>query len=661
MSWIDSRQFKIANRNGRHYVFRRNNAGNTEINIPKTITTKAEAARWLKAHPTRVAKPDRFRAKRVPVKIPSAAKHAYDPFAPVLVNMRTSPNNFFRYESPRYAGVPSPAKASTPKTNLSAANFKKSLRNIVSIGSGRQGRAYVARQGKTRFVLKVLPYDGQSKKRGEPQPGDIEYELNSKCYKAAPGGVVRIYSHIHALNFVSGKNLKNIPNLNKPHYDHSKQNIIVMELCEGGSLDKWLDKNAATDETMHQIIKQILTTLRKIQDKYPYFRHNDLHIENIFVSRKRGFLIGDFGWARLKEKGTNPAVNTANGTSTASYYGVGPKTDARYDQHLILNQMRDIVLKTPSKFPKTLEFLNKAVPAGYRGKDDTHVNDFRLKYEDPCPGLPTLDALFKLPYLRTKFVSSPQLAGAKGRLRKTGRKLTPARNRTPVRARKPSPPKGYTNAELIALTRNQLFRLSPATRARAVKLRAAVKKSPPKRANNATARVKGGHGQIVATPRAKIPKNVLKDPRFTNMWIKIKAGLVPYNTETMYNVESRARNRARSLIQNRLGKGLAPFSTSPRRRTPPKVAPRKTPSPARKAGASPRGHMTSNVRLRRVIAGAKKSPESGRMRIKAPSGRLVYADGASIPLTYLKNFAKRHGVSLKGVRSKAAIVEKLFG
>jgi len=662
MSWIDSRQFKIANRNGRHYVYRRNNAGNTEINIPKTITTKAEAARWLRAHPNKVTKPNRYRAKRAPVRIPSGAKRAYDPFAPVLA--RTSPGNFFKYESPKYAGVASPANVGTPKTNLSASNFKKSLRNVVSIGSGRQGRAYSARQGKIRLVLKVLPYDGQSKKRGEPQPGDVEYEINAKCAAAAPSGVVKVYSHIRALDFVPSKNLKNIPNLNKPYYDHSKQNIIVMELCEGGSLNHWLSRNAATDATMHQIIKQILSTLRKIQDKYPYFRHNDLHMDNIFVSRKRGFLIADFGWARLKEKGTNPAVNTANGTTTASHYGVGPKTDARYDHHLILNELRDIALKTPAKFPKTLAFLDKAVPPGYRGKTDMHVNDFRLKYEDPCPGLPTLDALFRMPYLRTKFVSSPQLIGAKGRLRKTGKVLTPPRNRTPVRARKPSPNKArnYTNAELIALTRNQLFKLSPKTRNRAVRLRASVKKSPPKRANNATARVKGGHGQIIATARAKIPKNVLKDPRFTNMWVKIKAGLVPYNTETVYNVESRARNRARSLIQNRLGKGLQPFSASPRRRTPPKsVAKRKTPSPVKRSNTSPRARETSNVRLRRAVAGAKKSPESGRMRIKAPSGRLVYADGASIPLTYLKNFAKRHGVSLKGARSKAAIVEKLFG
>jgi len=63
MSWINSRQFQISNRNGRHYVFRRNNAGNTEINIPRNITTKAQAVAWLKAHPNKVAKPNRYRAK----------------------------------------------------------------------------------------------------------------------------------------------------------------------------------------------------------------------------------------------------------------------------------------------------------------------------------------------------------------------------------------------------------------------------------------------------------------------------------------------------------------------------------------------------------------------------------------------------------------------
>jgi len=619
MSWVNARQFKIADRNGRHYVFRRNNAGNTEINIPKTITSKAEAVRWLKAHPNKVAKPNRLKGKRKPVAGGGVLKHhAYDPFASPR-KMRTSPSNFFKYESPRYAGVPSPAKPSTPKTNLPISNFKKSLRNISSIGSGRQGRAYMARQGKARFVLKVLPYDEQSKKRGETQPGDIEYNINAKCYKAAPSGVVRVYSHIHALNFVPARNLKEIPNLNKPYYDHSKQNIIVMELCEGGSLDKWLDKNSPTDETMHQIIKQILATLRKIQDKYTYFRHNDLHVENIFVSRKRGFLIADFGWARLKEKGTNPAVNTANGTETASHYGVGPKTDARYDQHLFLNQMRDIALKTPSRFPKTLEFLNKAVPAGYRGKTDVHVNDFRLKYEDPCPGLPSLNALFRTPYLRTKFVSSPQLASGKARLRKTGRKLTPARNITPRKTRT------YTNANLIRLTRADLFKLSPVTRARAVKLRAAIRKSPPKK--NAR---KATPSPVRTNKRPAVPQAILKSAKFEKLIEKIWR-----NTGNLTNNGwTSARNKALNIVRNK-GLTLSPV-----------VSP-----------AAQRPHGFAKLSAMEHV----RSPKSGRYKIRAPnSGRLVYADGASVSLKYLKNLARIVKANIKGLRSKTQIANKIF-
>ena len=606
MSWVDARQFKIANRNGRHYVFRRNNAGNTEINIPKTITTKAEAVRWLKAHPNKVAKPNRYRGKRADR--PLASYHpAYDPFAPVLVNMRTSPTNFFKYESPKYAGVPSPAKVNTPKTNLTASNFKKSLKDVHPIGAGRQGRAYAARQGRSRFVLKVSPYDGAAKKRGEPQPGDVEYAINTKCMKAAPKGVVKVYSQIHALGFVPAKNLKDIPNLNKPYFDHSKQNIIVMELCEGGSLEDWLKKNAANDETMHQIIEQVLTTLQTLQSKYPYFRHNDLHTANIFVSRKRGFLIADFGWARLKENGTNPAVNTANGTSTASRYGVGPKTDARYDHHLFLNELLGLVLKSPSKFPKTLAFLNKAVPHGYRGQTDTHVTEFRLKYEDPCPGLPSLDSLFRLPYLRRKFVSSVQLASAKGKLRKTGRNMTPARNVSPRRAKVPSPPKAakktYTNAELASLTRNQMFKLSPATRVRAVALRAKTK-------------------------RPAVPQVILKSAKFEKLIEKIWR-----NTGNLTNNGwTSARNKALNIVRN---KGLSLSPNAP--------------------AARPHG-FAKLAALEHI-----KSPTSGRYKIRAPnSGRLVYADGASVSLKYLKNLARTVKANIKGLRSKAQIANKIF-
>jgi serine/threonine protein kinase len=664
MSWIDSRQFKIADRNGRHYVFRRNNAGNTEINIPKTITTKAEAARWLRAHPEKVTKPNKYRAKRPVVKLPAHVAAAFDPFAPPR-NMRQSPGYFFRYESPRYGGASSPEKAGTPRTNMSPANFKKSLKNMVSIGSGRQGRAYIARQGKKQFVLKIAPYDKLAKSRGERQPGDIEYDINSACMKVAPDGVIKVYSHIHALDFVPEANLKSIKNLDKPHYELTKQNIIVMELCEGGALEKWLSSHRPSDDMMLRIVKQVLTTLRTLMATYPYFRHNDLHLENIFVSKKRGFLIADFGWARLKAQGTNPAVNTANGTATASYYGVGPKTNSRYDMHLFLNSIREKCLKDPGLVPKTLKFLNTVIPEGYRGRSDTHVNDFRLKYDDPCPGLPSLTKVLSHPYLQQKLITSPELMKAKAKLRKvaqrktvrvTSAELLAAKARL-KRVRGPSPPKkrSYTNAELVALTRNQLFKLSPSTRARAVKLRASVRPNTKKATNNATARKAVRAGQNIQRKKIRsIPKNVLNDPRFNKTWLKIYKNLTPWGGETVQNTQTRARNMARNLIRNRLNKGQSAFSPSPVR-VPSSASPKRA-SPVKKA------HVNSSSKLRRVIVGAKKSPTSGRLKIKAPnSGRLVYVNGGSVSLQYLKNFANRYGVNIKGLRSKANIAQKLFG
>jgi hypothetical protein len=271
------------------------------------------------------------------------------------------------------------------------------------------------------------------------------------------------------------------------------------------------------------------------------------------------------------------------------------------------------------------------------------------------------------PFLKQKLVTSPELVKAKAALRKvaqrkpvrvTSAELLAAKGRL-KRVRGPSPPKkrSYTNAELLALSRNQLFKLSPTTRARAVKLRAAVRPDIKKATNNATARKAVRAGQNIQRKKIRsIPKNVLNDPRFNKTWLKIYKNLTPWGGETVQNTQARARNMARNLIRNRLNKGQPAYSPSPVR-VPSSASPKKkTPSPVKKA------HVNSSSKLRRVIVGAKKSPESGRLKIKAPnSGRLVYANGGSVPLQYLKNFASRHGVNIKGLRSKSDIAQKLFG
>jgi hypothetical protein len=630
MSWIDSRQFKIANRNGRHYVFRRNNAGNTEINIPKTITSKAEAVRWLKAHPNRVVK---FKAKRKPVAGGGVLMHkAYDPFnTPVrwIPMFKPLPGmNKPRGKTPNAYPFKSP-----PLSPLNARNWTGSCETLKSsivkkIGAGRQGVVFLARTyGKPAVVVKVSPRDLAAKSRGEEQPVDIEYKIQSAVQKCSPN-VVHVMKSIRCLNFVRPSEIDSQNLQNPSKFDKSKQGLLVMEYCEGGDLTNWLKTTSQLDDTMmYHLISDILGALEKIKAKYPFFSHNDLHIQNVFVS-ERGFLIGDFGWARLKKMGTNPAVNTANGTTTASNYGVGPSTDARYDHHLFLNELRDIALKTPSKFPKALEFLNKAVPQGYRGHDDTHVKQFRLKYGDPCPGLPSLAALFRLPFLRKKFVSSPELVRVMGRLRKTGRVLTltrsPSIRRKTPSPKKASPKKNFTNAQLVAMSRANLFKLSPATRVRAIALRAKTKgASPPKK------KAKTPSPDKVYKRPAPISRVILKSAKFEKLIEKIWR-----NTGNLSNNGwTSARNKALNIVQN---KGLSL-------------------SPVAAPVARPHG-FAKLAALEHV-----RSPKSGRYKIRAPnSGRLVYADGASVSLKYLKNLARTVKANIKGLRAKTAIANKIF-
>ena len=192
-----------------------------------------------------------------------------------------------------------------------------------------------------------------------------------------------------------------------------------MELCTKGSLEDAI-KNKISDSELMKYLTQIIRSLMRITRKYPDFRHNDLWCANVFVTG-RGALLGDFGWSRIKKNGTNPAVNTANGplaqTDTGKW-GVGPQTDARYDSHLILNDVRTQIT-SKGGYPKCKAFLDWAVPVGYRGNSDLHVTQMRLKYRDPCPGLPTIDQIIASKYLKGFKLNANALAAGRALLRKT--------------------------------------------------------------------------------------------------------------------------------------------------------------------------------------------------------------------------------------------------
>jgi serine/threonine protein kinase len=564
----------------------------------------------------------------------------------------------FAFGSPQY---PSPPKTGANRFTCSAG------KKMTAIGKGRQGIIYKG----DGFVAKVCPRDLAAAQRGERQPAIIEYEIQKEVHGAAPEGVVEVYKHDKCIDFIPpvAMNMTNVQNTR--NYDKSKQSIIFMEYCSGGSLTKWLDSKKQTDASMHHVITSVLKTLNKIKIKFPDFRHNDLHMENVFVA-DRGFLIGDFGWARLKKTGTNPAVNTANKTGATGAWGIGPNTDERYDIHCFLNNLRAWILRKGG-FPQTIAFLNEAVPAGYRGLSDTHVKEWRLKYEDPCPGLPTVQELLKNKYITGRKFNSPNLLAAKGRLRRV---LVPGRM------------KRVRSANLLSAKRR--LRKLVASRPRSANLvaaRNALKPLKP-RGRVTSAQILSARRRLKerVPTKKKMTAAMGKNKRFNKIveyyWVLNgrKSG------KNYANAWSLARHKAARLVERRLNAGNAPFTpvkgNSVKRSAPKRV---NTSTPAPRAPSPPRPTSANNARLKNAAARLKaksnalkearakivvlnrknanfeQSP-SGRIKVRNPqTGRFVYANGAAISLSYLKNLATRRGVNIKGLRAKEAIAKKIFG
>ena len=664
MSWINSRQFTISNRNGRHYVFRRNNAGNTEINIPTHIVSKGQAIAWLKAHPNKVANPTRYRAKGkrgtaaaapeerlIPYKnnqgrlfyrrVAASAPYKYVPPPPPK-----PPPGGWRYPAPKLAPFKrSPQRPIKNEWAMTCDQLKASLDSSTPLGKGRQGIVFAAKQiggNKRPFAVKVAPRDRSASKRGEPQPVDVEFKIQDAVQIYTPN-VVRVYKSMRCENFITPAQM-NMPNVqNSTRYDKSKQGILLMEYATGGSLDSWLKKRTdVNDAIMAHIISDILTALFKIQNKQPDFRHNDLHMQNVFVA-DRGFIIGDFGWARLKKSGTNPAVNTANGTKTASFWGVGPKTDERYDQHLFLNELLEWAEKhTPASHPKAIEFLKMAVPPGYRGAKDTHVSEWRLKYEDPCTGLPSLAQVLNHPFLAgKKRVMSLDLKAAKAGLKPVKVKRVFSANLVKAKA------------ALKAKNLRKPIRLITSMQLRKAKaaLKPIARPKPKPRITGYNLRAAKAKLKAIARPRlpsplsplsppkkkVALPKGILKTTKFDKLVEKIWRNAGGASGANFQNAWNSARTKAIRVLENRLRRDLPVFTPSP---------------PKPKAASPPKPKARPNFRL---------SPGSGRAKIQSKnSGRWVYAN-LHYSMDELKALAARLSVNLKGLRSKANIAKKLFG
>ena len=299
----------------------------------------------------------------------------------------------------RKNGTRIPVKPALPPLALDCGALKH-LKGFRKIGAGRQGVIYAAEMRPNymtpEVAIKVAPFDKSAERRREPQPALIEYNIHRAAQIVAWGGVVRLMSTLqNCRDFAPPGDMSNINSAG--NRDVHRQAVIFMERADGGTMKQWLRDPKRTDKEVLDAIHTILVTLHRILKTHPEFRHNDLHLDNILMFKKVP-KIADFGWARIKKTGTNPAVNTALANGTAARFGIGPDTDARYDSHLFLNEIRRHI--TAAKFPRAWQFLSRAVPVGYREFRDTYTIDGRLKYDTTFPDLPTLDQLLKDPIMK---------------------------------------------------------------------------------------------------------------------------------------------------------------------------------------------------------------------------------------------------------------------
>lgn len=581
------------------------------------------------------------------------------------------------------------------RINLVYLKNSRAVRGPARLDAGKQGVVFVGsfyKSAKDPFVVKVAPFDKTLAKKIQIQ--EVEFQIQKALYKINNVNIAQPYAYFTCDNFIKNSNFTGNRNANK---DYSKQLIMVSEYISNGALYKYLDKTVSRLQDKHllNMIRQVLVTLYKIQIKYPEFRHNDLHLGNILVkpSYTPGtilsyptMVLADFGFSRLKKSGSNPMVNSQ---VYANSWGIGPDTDIRYDSHFFMNEFRKWLSPKAAKFPQTAKFLNEAIPEGYRNDNDIYTHNSRLKYGIQYPGLKTISQLLSPKALSppkpkaaakkkvnsqnaARKVGAKWLAAARAKIQKRKNKgkgpAPPSPRRSPPRRKTPTPPKmvnfSMTNSELLNLSPASQNKLSPRLKNRIKLLKQWGAGPAPKNAGPKKVRIKVGAALLKTAKFNKLVNKIFQmNLKSMGPQEKENANGKLKQLWNSQNVWNKARVKAISVLENRLSNNKPPFTPSPpkpkanapRPRLPSPLSPL-GPPPKPKANAKPKEASPRSNTARRL--GMVRTPTTRRLKLKGPSGRVVYAEGLTMDV--LKEIAAREGVNTKHLKTKASIAEALF-
>ena len=188
--------------------------------------------------------------------------------------------------------------------NLFKSNTMPTLKNRTRISSGAQGVVYkgiLANNSDKKVAIKY----------GDLPELVAEYKILSKL-QGLPG-----VPYVYDIGGSPG---------------NSSKAYMYYEYIDGETLNDWMRRRVRTRQEYRQVLLQIFTILGTILEKFPSFRHGDLHAENIMVVTKNNQIILyliDFGFSHISGI-DNPALNNR---ATKMNVRSSPKY---YDYHTIL-------------------------------------------------------------------------------------------------------------------------------------------------------------------------------------------------------------------------------------------------------------------------------------------------------------------------------------
>ena len=164
--------------------------------------------------------------------------------------------------------------------------------------------------------------------------------------------------------------------------------ILYFEYIKGETLQEWM-KRGQTAGAYRSLISQLIKNLKKIHEKYPKFRHHDLHWNNILVLEGNKPIIIDFGLSTI-DGVRNPDVVSGEFKNNGIYVG----SHHMYDVHFILN-----IIYKYTNVTKVKNFIRDLFPAKYLNSTNPWIKLGRLR-PGFSHGLPTYDDILEHPFFR---------------------------------------------------------------------------------------------------------------------------------------------------------------------------------------------------------------------------------------------------------------------